>query len=66
MAYKHHLISLYNFLLKEGNKLEIVLLTNSAHGIQKDIIVSLWQLKAREQVRNDAIEEWYVVGQEFG
>lgn len=65
MSDNHHLVGLDDFFLEEVHKLQLLLVSNLYHGIEEDVVVCLWQFDAREQVRDDAIEQRNVMGQEL-
>ena len=66
VSHDHHLEHLDDLVAEEGHTLEVVADADLLQGIQEHLVVRLGQLDAREQVRDDAIEEWDVVGEELG
>ena len=62
----HHLVGLDDLLHEEVDKLQVEPGGLALHGVEEDLVVRLGQLEAGEQVRDDAVEQRDVVGQELG
>lgn len=62
----HHFIGLDYLFLEEVNKLKVLLVTDFLHGFEENLVVSLWERQSREQVRNDTIKQWDIMGQKLG
>ena len=66
VSHDHHLEHLDDLVAEERHTLEVVFGADLLQCIKEHLVVRLGQLDAREQVRDDAIEEWDVVSEELG
>lgn len=55
MPHLHHLIDLHDFLSEEFGDLQVHALTVFLDGLQQYVVVSVWELDPREEVRGDAL-----------
>ena len=60
MSNVHDFVGLDEFLLETVNKLQVLFLCNSLHGVDEDSVVRLSIVDTREQILYDGMEKWTV------